>query len=114
MITRFFGMILKTEFGVPAEAQISSYCRRSSSMRGVIFVEWANGGTPPITKPVWVRTKPASAFSRASFNNSSIFFSSTRLLPLVITKMGFPVDLDLKIIDLAIWEIVQPIASAAS
>lgn len=32
----------------------------------------------------------------------------------MIIRTGFPVDLDLKIIDLAIWEMVQPIASAAS
>src|SRR5579875_1450147 len=60
------GVRRKTACGVPAAAQISAYCNRSSSMKVRKGSGWPSGGTPPTAKPVCWRTKSALAFSIGS------------------------------------------------
>jgi len=60
------------------------------------------GGTPPMEKPVYSKTKSASAFSNFSLISPSTTFSLTRFVPLVIISIGFCEVLPLKTNDFAI------------
>ena len=90
------GVNLNIAFGVPAAAQISLYCRRSSSIKIRICWTWPTGGIPPMANPVFSRTNSASAFAKGSVMSFDIFFSLTRFAPLVATRIGCCVSLPLK------------------
>ena len=88
LLIRSAAVSLKTAWGVPAAAQISSCLKRSSSMKISMGSDSPAGGTPPMAKPVCFRTNSASAFLTGSERRSRSLFSLTRFTPLATTRMG--------------------------
>src|SRR5438270_13009600 len=86
ILTSSAGVRRKTVFGWPAAAQTSSKASRCSSTSVRIGFTWPTGATPPIAKPVFARTKSASARSSASPTTVATLASSTRWAPLVTTR----------------------------
>jgi hypothetical protein len=84
--TRSSGVMQKTSWGVPAAAQTTENCSRSSSTKTSSGRPCPTGGTPPIEKPVAVRTSSAPARSMASPTSTPTRASSTRLAPEVSTS----------------------------
>ena len=108
------GVNEKTACGVPAAAHISWYWSKSPSINVRIGDVWPTGGTPPMAKPVRSRTNSASAFASGSPTAAAARWTSTRLAPLTIRRMGSPLAFPRKTSDFAICPTSQPIAFAAS
>jgi hypothetical protein len=98
---------LKTPWGWPAAAQISSNRNSSRSISVTGGLAWPIGETPPIANPVFRRTKSASARPTLP-TSASTFFSSTRRSPEVITSTAASSDRRRKMMLLAIWPTPTP------
>src|SRR5256712_3693412 len=114
MPTSSSGVRRNTVCGCPPAAQIASHFKRSSSTSVVSGAGCASGATPPMAKPVCVRTKSASARSMGSPSSAPSFTSSTRLAPLVSTSSGRLLAPRRKTSDFTICPTSQPTAAAAS
>src|SRR3954452_24552333 len=113
IVTSSSNVVEKTAAGWPAAAQTTSYLRNHGSTYVGTGAGCANGETPPITWPVWRRTK--SGFARRSCGTPMVaatFAVSTRCAPEVSTSTGAPSASKSRL--LAIAPTSQPSASAAS
>ncbi len=99
--------------GVPAAAQTSGKASSLGSAKVGEGVRCPSGATPPIAKPVTLRTTSTSARDRASPASAAAFAGSTLLPPAVRNRYSRPL-VPWKRIDLTIWSTTTPASAAAA